>query len=232
MSAPEPQPARDSAAAKDRLQRIGRFFLSEDGGIFRIAVLTDPADTAVFPLDLLARALARHGRSVAVVDTAGLCSLTLSCPAPGEAASAQERALAALRTPPVPDLALLATKDSGARTAGCDLILLPVPVRSDGMRSAYLRLKALARSGHAPPVGVLITGAAGREEAAAGFGNFARAALRFLDLRVASYSYLAAEHMAHGQRSADTALDGAARLLLRDWRQAAAPLEQARREHP
>lgn len=75
MSAPDERPA--GAGTQERLQRISRLFLSEEDEALRIALLTDADGPPGFPVDALARALARRGRSVAVIDAAaGLCSLT------------------------------------------------------------------------------------------------------------------------------------------------------------
>jgi hypothetical protein len=227
LSAPDTPPAGggQAAGAKERLQRISRHFLSEEDEIRRIAVLAGPDELHSLPLDGLARALAGLGRSVAVIDAAaGLVTLTRPDPVPQTAAGHEpslhpERVMSGLFSAHRPDILLIRSPHPSAAITSCDLVLLDVPAQARGMRAAYLGLKALAQSPRIPPIGITLTGAPGRDEAAVAFGRFALAAQRFLDIRVTSYSYLAADAARGNGRSMTAALlEDIAHLLLEDVR--------------
>lgn len=225
MSAPDtpPDAVGQGPGARERLQRISRHFLSEADEIRRIAALTDPDEPHSLPLDGLVHALAGLGRSVILIDTAaGLVSLTRPDPTPLAAAGREpeldpERAMSRLRGSQPPDLMIVRTPRPAEAFASCHLALLAVPAHNRGMRSAYLRLKTLSQQFRLPPVGITLTGVQARDEAAAAFGKFAVAAQRFLDIRVTSYSYLAAEPAPGiGRGISMASLVGVARLLLED----------------
>lgn len=224
MSAPDtPGGGGRDSGTRERLQRISRHFLSDEGATRRIAVLTDPGEPHHLPPEGLARALAGLGRSVVVVDTAaGLISLTHPDPAAGsrEFDLDPERVLSRLRGSHPCDILIVRSPHPADAGASCDLALLAVPVHARGMRSAYLRLKELARQDHVPAIGITLTDAQDRAEAAAAFARFAGAAQRFLDIRVTSYSYLAtaAGRGGTGGNVTGATLDDIARLLLEDGR--------------
>jgi hypothetical protein len=241
LSLPDAPPAGggNDPGSKERLQRISRHFLSDEDGIRRIAVVTDPDQPCGFPVDGLARALAGRGRGVAVIDAAaGLFTLTCPDPAPQSATGREpepglERVMSKLRDSGPPDILLIASSCSAAPIASCDLALLAVPTHARGMRSAYLALKALAQLASIPPIGVTLTGAQGRDDAAAAYAKFAIAAHRFLDVRITSYSYLAVEAArGTGRSTAAASLEIIARLLLEDARTAAAPRNPLTRAQP
>lgn len=216
------------SATKDRLHRVSRHFLSEEDELFRIAVLTAPDDPHILPVDGLARALARLGRAVAIIDvTEGLISLirphsdyVLRSPAAQESDTGVERFLANMRCNHPPDIMIIAAPPAAAHIAACDLALLAVPAQTDGLRSAYLRLKTLAQLDRTPPhIGITVTGAGSRDEAASRFNAFALAAHNFLGIRVTSYAYLAGEHVRETtHRKRGSPVEDIARLLLDDWR--------------
>lgn len=223
MSAPEPPTpvgGVEESGTRQRLQRISRHFLSDEGAIRRIAVLMDPEEPHALPVEGLARALAGLGCSVAVIDMgAGLLTLTLPVSPSGQEPEPPERILARLRGGRPPELLLLPAPLAAADIASCDLALLAVPAQARGMRSAYLGLKALARRGRLPPIGVTLTGAPTPAEAAAAFGKFAVAAQRFLDIRITSYACVAVDANGEAGRGvAASSLKDIARLLLADGR--------------
>jgi len=214
--------------SRQRLRRISGHFLSEDREPVRIAVFGDPADPCALQVDALARALAVRGAAVAVDDTlSGVVALVRPDPDGARAGAIEapprtgfEGWLARLRCDQPPELMLITAAQAAA--VSCALALFSVPVQTRGMRSAYLALKTLARHDPAPLIGATITGARTRGEAAEGFRCFAAAAERFLGIRVASYSYIAAG----SERAAgDAVLDDIARLLLADLRPADDPRE-------
>jgi hypothetical protein len=211
LSSPDAE-TTGGGTARARLHGISRHFLSDDVP-YRIALCAASDDAPPLPADGLARALADRGRTVACVDSAAsLVTLTRRD---------TEHNLTAERPPgaeplavmlAAPDLMLIATC-GGHEIAACDLALFAVPARADGLRSAYLRLKALARSDRRPPIGVTLTGADDCRAAARCFDRLAVAARDFLGIELASYSYLPAD-----PRRTEAALADIARLLLEDRR--------------
>lgn len=213
----------EDTGPKERLQNISRHFLDEGHSPRCIAVLGVAENPHAIPIDGLARALAGRGIAVAVTDTAAKL-LVHVCQESGGIRPAtdvaplsrgREDTLARPRRGAHPELTLITTPPTDART--CSLILLAVPAQAHGMRSAYRRLKGLARLNPMPAIGITLTDARTCDEATAGFARFASAARHFLGIGVASYSYLAAGRT-HGEDEAS--LNDIARLLLADLRRA------------
>jgi hypothetical protein len=219
-----PPDEEGGGTARARLHDISRHFLSDDAAVYRIALCAVPNEAPALMADKLARALAGRGRTVACVDTdAGLISLIRRDTGHNPMAERLAESMRSLATLSAPDVMIVTTHASNEITA-CDLALFTVPAQASELRSAYLRLKALARSDPMPRIGITLTGTDDPRKAARCFIKLALAARDFLGIEIVSYAYLpdAADRHRTGN-----AMDDVARLLLED-RSGAQPGRQAR----
>jgi len=210
----ETQPQGTNEQTRGRLARISHHFLSGGRTLRVLAVAVEAGDDSGFSAKL-ARALARLGNTVAVIDgedcvvfyTGGGRPLSRE---PNLAAERLREYWEDCRNP-----AVLLVPADGALAGQRTNLLIPVPVDDAGTRQAYLRLKAFAGP---PPssVGITVIGTSDRFQAEAAYQRFAAAAYRFLGIEVASYSYLLGGWTpADGT---DPRFENIAALLLEDWR--------------
>jgi len=248
--------AQASGRSRERLERISHHFLSGPDERSAAGGRTPPlipvlaAPGADLPLALLPQAFLARGRSSAVLD-ARRGVRTASRPDPSDPTHPQASAPPAVRgggggpadlegllrdaaaLDPAPDLCLAPlAADDWPLPGGFGRPLLLARTDRDGVREAYLCLKALAMAGHAGPVGVVMAAAPDEEAARRHFDLLAEGALRFLGLEAVSYGYAPEPPPAHApvdllgpgpEARLAAALDGIARLLATDLEADLAP---------
>lgn len=212
--------------ARDRLSRIGGLFLSDERTHrHRIVLHAHREDAQALPAIDLARAFARLGHPVTVIESprdARLHLRVLPC--------ADSFTVAGLTREP-DDAFLRPNNDASAResdeifivestsAAPAETIatgLIAVPADEQGMRRAWRLLKSLAagRAGQdaIATIGATITGAIDPGDAGDCHARFAAAAARFLEIEVVSYACL----LRDGQNR-EQELRNIAALLIADY---------------
>ncbi len=212
-------------ASRDRLSRIGHHFLSEDRRHLHMTLFPRHDDPHPLRAIDLARALARLGTRVAVIEPEHGTLLSFRpLPEPdtvsvtamrSELRGGQTRQTNyADKSCGIEVTIIESTTTAHAMTA--PFILIATPADAAGMRHAWLDLKALADGMTPPPVGVTITGANSLDEAAYCYGKFAAAAERFLGLELVSYACLLRDRQNHERE-----LRNIATLLIADYQSGA-----------
>ncbi len=199
-------PARESfrGDARDRLSRIGGLFLSDEQHRRHcLALHAHPDDAQALPAIDLARALARLGHPVAVIEPprdvrlqlrvlpcADSFTVTGLMREPDDASHRPDYDASLRDSDEI--FIVESTSATPAETIASGLIT--VPADEQGMRRAWRLLKSLAAhrpaSGAVATIGATITGAIDPGDAGDCHARFAAAAARFLGIEVVSYACL------------------------------------------
>jgi hypothetical protein len=191
--------AESRQASRERLSRIGHHFLSEDRRRPHLSLFTRADDPDSLHAIDLARALARLGKGVTVIEP-GLGTMLHFRLLPDadtysvtgtrrELRGGQDRQTGFTDTRHGSTITIIDSTTT-ARIDPASFALLAIPADATGMRRAWLDLKALASDSLPSAIGVTITGAATLEDADCCYGRFAAAVDRFLGLEPVSYACL------------------------------------------
>lgn len=217
MPAPESR-----GSTRDRLTRIGHLFLSEDRRQLRFTLLARHDDAETLNAVELARALTRLGKTVGVFEpatgmihhlrvlpNADTSSVTRISAEPG---LDPQRPTGYVSSTGDAEIMIIASSPASyARMT--PFVLLAVPADANGMRRAWLDLKALAGYRMPDAIGATIVNAGTLEEADDRFERFAIAAKRFLGLELVSYACLTRD-----SRTREQELRNVAALLFAELR--------------
>lgn len=216
---PEPGSGRSS---RDRLSRIGHHFLSEERRRPHITLFAGNDGSPPLRAIDLARALARLGTRVAIIEPEHGTILNFRLlPEPdtifvtgmrGELRGGQTSQTGYADPLGGAEVMINESTTTGQPGLG-SLVLLAVPADAVGMRRAWLDLKALANETATPAIGVTITDAINVDEAEYCYRKFAGAAERFLGMELFSYACLLRDRQNHHGE-----LRNIASLLITDFR--------------